>query len=291
MSYKTAEAYTWSRQEGLKHGGFVCKGVVMPPLHLKAPVDHLYDVIVIGAGYAGLAAARDLTNAGRSVLMIEGRDRVGGRTYTIEEDGFKYEMGGTWVYHTQPYTYREMMRYKMETDLISSVDRTQENNYFSFNIPGFNRKISYEESAKLLGKAWKTFINVDGHEAKQICPLPHSQIENPWVSRRDVEKWDSYSCWDRYLEIKNQLTDEEGGLLLALLLSITGGNPDLKNSGFWDMIRSHAINGHSFEHMDEIWVTYKLREGQSALARKMFDEAATFGLEYAFQTHVDRIEQ
>lgn len=43
--------------------------------------------------------------------------------------------------------------------------------------------------------------------------------------------------------------------------------------------------------MDEIWVTYKLREGQSALARKMFDEAATFGLEYAFQTHVDRIEQ
>lgn len=90
--------------------------------------------------------------------MIEGRDRVGGRTYTIEEDGktfdysismillaantgihllgFKYEMGGTWVYHTQPYTYREMMRYKMETDLISSVDRTQENNYFSFNIPG-----------------------------------------------------------------------------------------------------------------------------------------------------------
>lgn len=45
-------------------------------------------------------------------------------------------MGGTWVYHTQPYTYQELMRYKMNGDLIRSLDQTQENNYFSFNVPG-----------------------------------------------------------------------------------------------------------------------------------------------------------
>lgn len=43
-----------------------------------------YDVIVIGGGLSGLYAARDLTNAGLSVLVLEARDRLGGRTETIE---------------------------------------------------------------------------------------------------------------------------------------------------------------------------------------------------------------
>ena len=41
------------------------------------------DVIVIGAGIAGLAAARTLAEAGLRVALIEARDRVGGRIYTV----------------------------------------------------------------------------------------------------------------------------------------------------------------------------------------------------------------
>ena len=42
-----------------------------------------YDVIVIGAGFAGVTAARDLASAGRSVLVLEARDRLGGRTWYL----------------------------------------------------------------------------------------------------------------------------------------------------------------------------------------------------------------
>jgi phytoene dehydrogenase-like protein len=38
----------------------------------------MYDTIVIGAGFAGIAAARDLKDLGRSVLVLEARDRIGG---------------------------------------------------------------------------------------------------------------------------------------------------------------------------------------------------------------------
>jgi monoamine oxidase len=56
------------------------------------------DVIVVGAGLAGLMAARQLVAAGRSVLVIEARDRVGGRTVNASIGAGKVtEMGGQWV--------------------------------------------------------------------------------------------------------------------------------------------------------------------------------------------------
>jgi monoamine oxidase len=56
------------------------------------------DVVVIGGGFAGLVAARDLRDAGRSVVVLEARDRLGGRTWyrEIPGTGVKAEYGGTW---------------------------------------------------------------------------------------------------------------------------------------------------------------------------------------------------
>ena len=56
------------------------------------------DVCVVGAGFAGLTAALRLKQAGRSVAVLEARDRVGGRTYTEHRaDGMWIDRGGAWV--------------------------------------------------------------------------------------------------------------------------------------------------------------------------------------------------
>ncbi len=56
------------------------------------------DVIVIGAGIAGLAAAQDLQAQGFRVLVLEGRDRIGGRIWTERSLGVPMDMGASWIH-------------------------------------------------------------------------------------------------------------------------------------------------------------------------------------------------
>ncbi|MER6973704.1 flavin monoamine oxidase family protein [Nocardioides sp. NPDC000445] len=55
------------------------------------------DVVIVGAGFAGLSAAERLSSLGVSVLVVEGRDRVGGRSFTGEVAGVKVDLGATWI--------------------------------------------------------------------------------------------------------------------------------------------------------------------------------------------------
>lgn len=55
------------------------------------------DVVIVGAGAAGLTAANELEKAGLSVVVLEARDRVGGRLWTDVVDGAMLEIGGQWV--------------------------------------------------------------------------------------------------------------------------------------------------------------------------------------------------
>nr|WP_319457460.1 MULTISPECIES: flavin monoamine oxidase family protein [unclassified Mycobacterium] len=59
------------------------------------------DVVVVGAGYAGLTAARELVKLGYDVVVLEGRDRVGGRSYTTTIADVPVDLGGTFVGPTQ----------------------------------------------------------------------------------------------------------------------------------------------------------------------------------------------
>jgi polyamine oxidase len=95
MSGKTCELGSpVSRRTVLFSGAaLLAMPVIMRPAQAQT-----VDVIVIGAGMAGLSAARKLTDAGKSVIVLEARERIGGRIHTDRSLGFAAELGANWIH-------------------------------------------------------------------------------------------------------------------------------------------------------------------------------------------------
>lgn len=60
--------------------------------------DVMGTVVIVGAGVSGLVAAQALHRAGVDVVVVEGRDRIGGRTHTIDVDGVPVDLGASWIH-------------------------------------------------------------------------------------------------------------------------------------------------------------------------------------------------
>ena len=83
------DGYIWTPASGLT-AGVPTLGAINPPSNVSSS-EVVYDVIVVGAGYCGLTAARNASAEGLKVLLLEGRDRGEGAGLWGEWTCGKYE--------------------------------------------------------------------------------------------------------------------------------------------------------------------------------------------------------
>ena len=83
-------------RRGLLRAAAATLGAGLVPAAL-AEAAQTFDVIVVGGGLSGLTAARELVRGGRSVALLEARERVGGCTWTVPVGARRYDIGGQFV--------------------------------------------------------------------------------------------------------------------------------------------------------------------------------------------------
>src|SRR5262245_40507744 len=81
---------------------------------------NMVDVLVLGAGAAGLAAARDLGAAGLSICVIEARDRIGGRIHTLHDNSVEapIELGAEFIHGRPNETWELVCRAGLRTSEV-----------------------------------------------------------------------------------------------------------------------------------------------------------------------------
>ncbi len=87
-----------------------------------------HDVIVVGAGFAGLAAGRCLVSAGKNVVVLEASDRAGGRVWAkaLGNNSMILDWGAEWVIpHLHPRVMAEVLRLKLAPDNGVTAARTR----------------------------------------------------------------------------------------------------------------------------------------------------------------------
>jgi monoamine oxidase len=145
------------------------------------------DVAIIGAGLAGLMAARELAAAGVSVCVLEARDRVGGRIWTRPaSDGTLLDVGGQWIGPTQQRMNRLVAELGIETfktwDIGENVQyRGGERLTYSGAIPTTDALVAGDVMEALLA------LNM------MAMRVP---LESPWTAP-DAAAWDSqtFATW------------------------------------------------------------------------------------------------
>src|SRR4051812_29343030 len=171
------------------------------------------DVVVVGAGLAGLTAARALQHAGKSVVVLEARDRVGGRTLNHPiPRGHVGDIGGTWIGPTQ--------------DRIAAL--AKEYGVHAFVQPDDGKQVYYAQGRKMtysdsgpLGTAppdptivgdVALVVKLLDQMAKQV------PVDRPWEANNATE-WDriTLDAWLRQHTVNNETLRIAQGALEALV--------------------------------------------------------------------------
>ncbi len=187
----------------------------------------MHDVIVIGGGFAGVTAAREVALAGRSALLLEAKDRLGGRTWTADWNGQEIEYGGGWVHWHQPHAWSEMTRGGVGAVLSDPEADT------SWWVNGERRSGTAADRDRIAERGWNRFV--DG--AEEALPNPYT----PLAGGAAMERFDRLTIGERIDELG--LDAEERDVLLAECESLAHGFAH--EAGALAVVRWHVLSGSS----------------------------------------------
>ncbi|MFF3323121.1 flavin monoamine oxidase family protein [Streptomyces sp. NPDC002889] len=205
-----------------------------------------YDTIVVGAGLAGLIAARELRAKGRRVLVLEARDRIGGRTWTDTFNDYQIERGGAWVDPKQPHIWREISRYNLKIVADAGPERVL--------MPTTSGFAEYDPVTAYTrqGELFTPFF--DG--SRDYFPKPYQ----PFTREDLIKPLDRLSLRDRLDQLAYSPEDE------IRMTSTTGlyGAPTSRGS-LLELAQWWALAGWNYEGFSGI-NTYRMEQGTIALA-------------------------
>jgi monoamine oxidase len=188
-----------------------------------------YDVIVVGGGFAGVTAARECALRGRRTLLLEARDRLGGRTWQADWNGFPIEYGGAWVHWHQPHTFSELTRAGLTVTVSGNAGRAH------WHVGDERREGTIEERDAIARRGWDRFVE----GVREALPQPHA----PLAALPELAPFDRMTIADRIEEL--ELDTEERDVLAAELESVAHG--PITEAGAVSILRWHALSGYSLE--------------------------------------------
>ncbi len=208
-----------------------------------------YDVVVVGGGFAGVTAARECALRGRSALLLEARDRLGGRTWTADWNGRLIEYGGAWVHWHQPHTFSEITRAGLAVTIGPDAERAH------WHVDGERRCGSIDERDAIAQRGWDRFV--DG--VREALPQPHA----PLTAIDRLSRFDRLSIAQRLDQL--ELSDEERAVLTAELESLA--HAPVSDAGAVAVLRWHALSGYSLRLTQETGGQVTIDGGTGALLR------------------------
>lgn len=215
-------------------------------------------VVIVGAGFAGLVAARELQMKGIDYQILEARDRIGGRAWTDERMGRPLEIGATWVHWFQPHIWSEITRYGQ--DIVASP-HTDEARWLA---DGEIVVATEEEMDRRLARPMaEIFKNSDEYFPNPYNPLwvLSDDFDGPAEIREQFIKDDQRSVLDVLRE--GDFTQEEIDLANAYWSAGYIGNPETTSvlmAKQWV-----ALSDHRLSLLDAQTLRYKLVNGMQGL--------------------------
>jgi monoamine oxidase len=214
-----------------------------------------YDVIIVGGGFAGVTAARECALRGRRTLLLEARDRLGGRTWSSEWNGLPVEYGGAWVHWHQPHTFSEITRAGLAVSVSDDAGRA------IWHVDGQRRSGTIQERDEIARRGWDRFV--DG--VRDALPQPHA----PLSALLQLQRFDRLSIEERIAEL--DLDEEERAVLTAELESLA--HAPLSDAGAVSVLRWHALAGYSLELTQHTGGRVTIDKGTGALLGAIADAA------------------